>query len=164
MILGKGQSSWSAALAELLIIALGVLVALGADGWNAGPLAESATYEDLRSSGKLGLIRDPALRVNIINYYSNAEGQDRRITARRTEYPHVAYRIIPQSGELAASQFGGVERVATENRASVVAAVRASERRGFGPGCGSCPCHRGRCPRRERWAGTDRGPPYSCAL
>ncbi len=201
MILGKGQFSWLAALAELLIIALGVLVALGADawndrrlargeeadylsrvfselqvdtaahtfiltrvelkeaslrriaavlgssdaslpdtasfltdlgdasdlGWNAGPLAESATFEDLRSSGKLGLIRDPALRMSIINYYRRAEGEDRRIIARRTQYPHIAYRIVPQSGELLEGQFGGVELVAAENRASVVAAVRASE-------------------------------------
>ena len=201
MIFGKGKFSWSTALAELLIIALGVLAALAANawnderlarvdeadylsrifselqvdtaqhtfilsrvelkeaslrriaaalgssnesfpdtasfladlgdatdfGWNAGPLAESATYEDLRSSGKLGLIRDPSLRMSIIKYYGMAEAEDRRINARRTEFPHIAYRIVPQSGELLAGQFGGVELVAAENRASVIAAVRASE-------------------------------------
>ncbi len=201
MIFTKGRISWSVALAELLIIALGVLVALGADawndrrlahaeeadylrrvlselqsdtlmhtfiltrvelkeaslrrvatalgasagsfpdtasfltdladasdfGWNAGPLAETATYEELLSSGKLGLIGEPTLRMSIISYYRRAEGEDRRINARRTEYPSISYRVVPNSRESLASQFGDVERVAVEDAASVIAAVRASE-------------------------------------
>lgn len=46
MIFGKGKFSWSTALAELLIIALGVLAALGANAWNDRRLAhlEEADY------------------------------------------------------------------------------------------------------------------------
>lgn len=68
-------------------------------GWNVGPLTKSASYEDLRSSGKLGLIRDPALRLALVRYYSDAEGEDRRMEARKTAYPMIAYRVVPRRTE-----------------------------------------------------------------
>ena len=96
-------------------------------GWNVGPLAVAATYEDLRSSGKLGLIQNPTLRTSIIAYYGLAESEDRRMIARKTQYPEIAYRIVPQSGELDPNQFGaGVEQADTRDAASIVAAVWAS--------------------------------------
>jgi len=68
-------------------------------GWNVGPLAGEATFEDLRGSGKLGLIRDPDLRGQIIGYYEEAESEDRRLQARRTPYPALSYQLIPFSRE-----------------------------------------------------------------
>jgi hypothetical protein len=68
-------------------------------GWNVGPLTRSASYEDLRSSGKLGLIRNPALRLAMVRYYSVAEGEDRRMEARKTAYPMLAYRVVPRRTE-----------------------------------------------------------------
>lgn len=68
-------------------------------GWNVGPLTRSASYEDLRSSGKLGLIRDPALRLALVRYYALAEGEDRRMEARKTGYPGIAYRVVPRREE-----------------------------------------------------------------
>ena len=96
-------------------------------GWNVGPLAESATFEDLRSSGKLGLIREPSLRMAVLGYYGAAESEDRRMEARGTEYPRIAYRLVPNSTELRTTGFGGVERAALEGAATVVEAVRSSE-------------------------------------
>ena len=64
-------------------------------GWNVGPLVGTATFEDLRSSGRIGLIRDSGLRSQIIEYYETAEGEDRRMQARRTEYPHISYQLVP---------------------------------------------------------------------
>ncbi len=64
-------------------------------GWNVGPLTGTATFEDLRSSGQLGLIRNRDLRAQIIQYYELADGEDRRIEARRTPYPLVSYGLIP---------------------------------------------------------------------
>ncbi len=66
-------------------------------GWNVGPLAGTATFEDLRSSGRLGLIRDQNLRGEIIEYYETAEGEDRRMEARETQYPHISYQLVPFS-------------------------------------------------------------------
>jgi hypothetical protein len=68
-------------------------------GWNVEPLTRSASFEDLRSSGNLGLIRDPALRLALVRYYADAEGEDRRMEARKTAYPIIAYRsgLFPHS-------------------------------------------------------------------
>jgi len=64
-------------------------------GWNVGPIAAEATFEDLRSSGKLGLIRNPDLRNAILEYYWEAETEDRRLMARRTGYPLASYELVP---------------------------------------------------------------------
>ena len=66
-------------------------------GWNVGPLAETATFEDLRSSGRLSLIRNRNLRGQVIRYYETAVGEDRRMEARETQYPHISYRVVPFS-------------------------------------------------------------------
>ena len=95
-------------------------------GWNVGPLATDATFEDLRSSGKLGLIQDAALRSRIIEYYRRAEAADRRIEARGTDYPHIAYRVIPTSSDQEANRFGGSERAVVEDMGALLASVRAS--------------------------------------
>lgn len=98
-------------------------------GWNVGPLARRATYEDLRSSGKLGLIRDPELRGDVINYQSRAEAQDRRIQARRTQYPHIAYRLVPSSRAAAPNDFGSSELAEAQDLESLLATLRGSELR-----------------------------------
>jgi len=78
-------------------------------GWNVGPLAGEATFEDLRSSGKLGLISNRDLRAQIIKYYEEAESEDRRLQARRTPYPALSYQLVRfrrergQADELAVS-------------------------------------------------------------
>lgn len=95
-------------------------------GWNVGPLATAATYEDLRSSGRLGLIRSADLRARIISYYTHAIGAERRIEARSTEYPHIAYRLIPQAGGLEATGHGGEERAVIGNLEELLSALRAS--------------------------------------
>lgn len=92
-------------------------------GWNVGPLTQSASFEDLRSSGKLGLIRDPSLRLELVEYYANAEGEDRRMEARKTEFPRIAYRLVPRRQEYAPElepdlAEGGVRRLLAEVRES----------------------------------------------
>jgi len=67
--------------------------------WNVGPLANSATYDDLRGSGNLGLIADTEVRFKVVQYYHSAEGRDRRIEARRTGFPDASYMLFLRSDE-----------------------------------------------------------------
>jgi hypothetical protein len=95
-------------------------------GWNVGPLASEATFEDLRSSGKLGVIQDPGLRSQVIEYYESAAGEDRRIEARRTAFPTVAYRLIPFDRAESASEFATASDVS-----ALLGKIRESELPGY---------------------------------
>lgn len=96
-------------------------------GWNVGPLGGRATYEDLRSSGKLGLIRNSSLRSSIIEYYETADAEDRRIEARRTDYPRIAYRIMPSARTAEPGRFGASERVESRDVGNLLSAIRSSD-------------------------------------
>lgn len=96
-------------------------------GWNVGPLGTSATFEDLRSSGKLGLITNADLRAGLIRYREDAESEDRRIDARRTEYPSVAYRFLRSAADPEPDPFGASETVEFESATALLGQLRASE-------------------------------------
>jgi hypothetical protein len=96
-------------------------------GWNVGSLSVRATFEDLRSSGKLGLLRDPDLRGLLVACRERSEGVHRRIEARRTQYPDIAYRLVPSSRSVEANDFGAAERMDVENLRSLLATLRESE-------------------------------------
>jgi len=65
------------------------------------PMAVTATYDDLRGSGNLGLIRQPSVRIAIVRYYDRVDEMDRRIEVRRTPFPDVSYGLFPRTpGEL----------------------------------------------------------------
>ena len=96
-------------------------------GWNVGPLAVRATFEDLRSSGKLGLIRDAELRAALIAYQDHAEGADRRLEARKTEFPRIAYQLVPTARDTEGSEFGASERAEAQDVAGLLVTLRASE-------------------------------------
>ena len=96
-------------------------------GWNVGPLGGRATYEDLRSSGKLGIIRNHDLRTSVIAYYESADSEDRRIEARRTEYPRIAYRLIPSARTAEPGRFGASEQVASGDLDGLLRAIRSSD-------------------------------------
>lgn len=96
-------------------------------GWNVGPLGGRATYEDLRSSGKLGPIRNRPLRTSIIEYYEDADSEDRRIEARRTEYPRIAYRIMPSARTAEPGRFGASERVESKDLGALLRAIHSSD-------------------------------------
>jgi hypothetical protein len=68
------------------------------------------------------LINDPRLRRQLIEYYYEVEDARERMDARRTGYPHVAYRLVPRSSEFSVS--GDLEG----NRLrQVIQAIRRSE-------------------------------------
>ncbi len=67
-------------------------------GWNQAR-ARRTTLDEVLGSGKFGLIRDAALRVKISEYYDFDLNVSNRINERETEYPSLAYRLVPRSTE-----------------------------------------------------------------
>lgn len=96
-------------------------------GWNVGPLVGTATFEDLRSSGRIGLIRDSGLRSQIIEYYETAEGEDRRMQARRTEYPHISYQLVPFARDFEPGSSTDDEFASSDDVEALLGRIRDSE-------------------------------------
>lgn len=67
-------------------------------GWNQAR-ARRTSLDEVLGSGKFGLIRDAALRVRISEYYDFELSVSNRINERETEYPSLAYRLVPRSTE-----------------------------------------------------------------
>ncbi len=67
-------------------------------GWNQ-PRALRATFDELLSSGRFGLIRSAELRAQISAYYDSDEGSARRIEERETAYPSLTYELAPRVNE-----------------------------------------------------------------
>ena len=92
-VLSKPESEIDDSLAFLSAIAAGSYY-----GWNQPPLSRT-TFDELVSSGSLGLIDDPRMRRLIVEYYHLDEDSRGRMEPRRTEYPRVAYRLVPHAAE-----------------------------------------------------------------
>lgn len=97
-ILDDPTSPVQDSLAFLNAIAVGAYY-----GWNH-PAVRRTTFDELVSSGKLGLIDDPRVRRRIIEYYYLVDDSRMRIEARRTRYPEIAYRLVPRASEWAAPE------------------------------------------------------------
>ena len=57
----------------------------------------STTFEDLQSTGHLGLIRDPQLRAELVAYYESWRFNADRVQARRSTFPSSIYSFLPPS-------------------------------------------------------------------
>jgi hypothetical protein len=71
-------------------------VTLGAIG-GASPnyFVTATTFEDLKATGNLRLIRDADIRGKLSQYYVNFDNQHRRILARRTGYFMYVHSFLP---------------------------------------------------------------------
>lgn len=79
-------------------------IAVGSElGWDQPNLSRT-TFDELVSSGNLGLIDDPRVRRRIVEYYQLDEDSRERLTARRTQYPQIAYRLVPRASEWTAQE------------------------------------------------------------
>jgi hypothetical protein len=67
-------------------------------GWDQPGLSRT-TFDELVSSGSLGLIGDPRMRRQLVDYYYLDEDSRGRMKPRRTEYPKVAYRLVSHVSE-----------------------------------------------------------------
>jgi hypothetical protein len=79
-------------------------IAVGSEfGWDQPNLSRT-TFDELVSSGNLGLIDDPRMRRRILEYYQLDEDSRERMSARRTQYPQIAYRLVPRASEWTAEE------------------------------------------------------------
>jgi hypothetical protein len=73
-------------------------IIIGADfGWNQG-FAQRSTYDNLMASGRLGIIQDADIRVQISDNYRLYQDEHIRIEERETDYPALSYRLVPRRG------------------------------------------------------------------
>ena len=71
-----------------------IAIGAGADlGWTF-PRFRSITFEEMQSTGRLGLIQDTELRAALIQYDTDLSSTVDRIEARRTEFPGYAYSLL----------------------------------------------------------------------
>lgn len=75
---------------EHLIKSLRLSISLG---WSL-PRLNTATFEDLNSTGRLGLIKDIDLRRAILDYYRNLSNTRERLERRMTPFPTYVYSIM----------------------------------------------------------------------
>ena len=61
------------------------------------PPHQRVTFEELQSSGKLGLVHNTALRESIIIYYSGFAATEDRLREKVGEYSDVSFGLIPSS-------------------------------------------------------------------
>ena len=70
------------------------LIGAGTDlGWSF-PDFRTNTFDELRTTGRLSLIRDIALRTAITDYDAGLRETVGRIDARRSDYPHYVYTLL----------------------------------------------------------------------
>lgn len=105
-------------------------VVVGASlGWNL-PTSQSATFDEILSSGKLALVRDSSTRSSISNYYGSFDSMYTRADARETAYPQISYQVIPRHASSQRS-FGvfltSDLKISDEEIAQLVTDVMASE-------------------------------------
>ncbi len=65
-------------------------------GWNQ-VRPNAATYQEVLSSGKLGLIRNSAMRAAISLYYFDFTIIFDRTDERETMFPQLSYQLVPRS-------------------------------------------------------------------
>ena len=69
----------------------------GADfGWSY-PKSVNTTFDELKSTGNLSLIKNAKLRTKIIAYQEFNKHENERIDERRSDYPNATYTLIPRS-------------------------------------------------------------------
>ena len=61
--------------------------------------ARRTTFDEVLASGRFGLIRSTAIRVQIADYYSGDIGIGDRIDERETQYPDLSYSLVPRRDE-----------------------------------------------------------------
>ncbi len=62
-------------------------------GWSL-PNLNTATIEDLKSTGRLGLVEDADLRRAVLDYYRNLNNVRNRLERRMTPFPTYVYSIM----------------------------------------------------------------------
>ncbi len=67
-------------------------------GWEQPPL-EQTTFQEILGSGQLSLILDTELRLQLTRFYHTVTQREERSTLRMSEFPKIAYKLIPRERE-----------------------------------------------------------------
>ncbi len=94
-------------------------------GW-AFPEYRTGTFEELKSTGNLGLIRDLDLRTALNDYDLSLRTTVLRINARMTDYPSYVYTLHPSFGDLSATRSGNLD-MDSELDEELLSAIRTAE-------------------------------------
>ena len=71
-----------------------MVVVASAFGWEQ-PVMEQTTFEEIKSSGRLSLIRDINLRLAITRFFHTTAQREHRSEVRITDFPKIIYKYIP---------------------------------------------------------------------
>ena len=71
-----------------------MVVIASAFGWEQ-PVMEQTTFEEIKSSGRLSLIRDINLRLSITRFFHTTAQREHRSEVRITDFPKITYKYIP---------------------------------------------------------------------
>jgi hypothetical protein len=97
-------------------------------GWQQNG-ARHNTFDEILSSGKLGLIRHDPLRDHLSRYYAEFESLIARTDERESEFPNFAYKLVPrqQQSRRAGDSFLGLSNdLSNQEIESVIDLVLAS--------------------------------------
>lgn len=87
----RGQSPVPADIEEFLKhVARGGIAGASAASWYT-----DTTFQDIRATGNLRLIKDPDIRAKISRYYETVQSEALRVEARFTDYVSFVHAIIP---------------------------------------------------------------------
>ena len=67
--------------------------------YGVGTQTENLTFNELISTGRLGLIKSPTVRRSLMSYHYWGDMSATRIIARQTDYAPTVYRLIPRDPE-----------------------------------------------------------------
>ena len=67
-------------------------------GWTQSR-ARRYTFDEVLSSGRFTLIRDPMIRDTIADYYDRVTHMGVRIDERETDFPGLSYQLVPRTPE-----------------------------------------------------------------
>lgn len=96
-------------------------------GWSL-PRLNTATFEDLNSTGRLGLINDINLRRAILDYYRNLSNARERLERRMTPFPTYVYSIMaPELLSDDEDEYAAALRMCTDTCKTTIDAAKTTE-------------------------------------
>ena len=104
-------------------------LAMGAVYSGSVPPPRRSTYEELLSTGKIAVIRDPRLRAALIDYHFAFDNLFVRVSSRTTGYEKLVYSLVPREIRGTGDNFARSDLRESELR-SVAQGVREADELG----------------------------------
>ncbi len=72
--------------------------------YGGGSQASQSTFDELVSTGRLGLIADVGFRESLLSYYESIALSQTRLRGRETDYGPTSYELVPRDSEFSLAQ------------------------------------------------------------